>query len=86
LVVDENDATTPTVELALQPKVLNSNDEGADEEKDVENSEEEEVEEGEEEEEEEGEEEKEEEQEDEQAKMEEVPQVGIVRTKPMKDL
>ena len=45
LVVDENDATTPTAESALQPKVLNSNDEGVDEEKDVENSEEEEAEE-----------------------------------------
>ena len=86
MVVDENNATTPTIESALQLEVLNSNDEGVDEEEDVENSEEEEVEEGEEEEEEEGEEEKEEEQDDEQAKMEEVPQVGIVKTKPMKDL
>ena len=50
-----------------------------DEEKDVENSEEEEVEEEEEE-------EKEEEQDVEQTKMEEVPQVGIVKTKPIKDL
>ncbi len=52
--------------IALQPEVLNSDDEGVDEEKDTENSKEEEAEKDEED-------EKDEEQEDKQIEMEEVP-------------
>ena len=64
--------------------MLNSDGEGAGEEKDAENSEGEEAEEEEEEVEEE--EEEEELQDDEQIEMEEVPRAGTVKTKPMKDL